>query len=323
MNYALSNKRSGFLSKGSLSYEFAYLKKIANLQSRFEVFLQALEKGQFYGYCYWFDIWPLILSKKSIKSKFSRVISRAHGFDIFPEQQKHGFDPYFTIKYGSVDLVSSVSLRGKESLKARLPLKETRIIHNNLGVARHAESYNSVTEGPLLIVSCSIMTELKRVFLIPGILKYLKVDYKWIHFGDGSPEEIAVVKKAIEKDKVKGELKGYVSNSDLMKFYREHTVNLFVNVSSSEGIPFSVMEAMSFGIPCLATDVGGNSEIVDESNGFLVPADFSPETVANEINNLNAETQNSKRKQAFGRWEEKFNEEKNYKAFYGLLIGSN
>jgi glycosyltransferase involved in cell wall biosynthesis len=323
ISYAISNKKTGYLSLNSLSYEFAYLKKIANLQSRFEVFLDNLEKGKFYGYSYWFDIWPLILSKANIKNRFSRVISRAHGFDIFAEQQKHRFDPYFKIKYKNVDLVSSVSLKGKSILKAKLITKENKIIHNSLGVMRHAESYKTVGEGPLLIVSCSILTELKRVFLIPEILKLLKVDYKWIHFGDGSPEEISVVKKAIEKYQVNGELKGYVSNSDLMSFYKENTVNLFVNVSSSEGIPFSIMEAMSFGIPCMATDVGGNSEIVDENNGFLIPAGFNPKIAANNINSLSPKTQNSKREQAFKRWEEKFNAERNYKAFYGLLIGSN
>lgn len=167
------------------------------------------------------------------------------------------------------------------------------------------------------------MTELKRVFLIPEILKFLKVDYKWIHFGDGSPEEIAAVRKAIDTHNVNGELKGYISNDDLMSFYKENTVNLFLNVSSSEGIPFSIMEATSFGIPCLATDVGGNSEIVDASNGYLVPANFEPQAAAGLINSMTPEMQNNKREQAFIRWEEKFNAEKNYKAFYGLLIGSN
>ena len=321
--YAVSNKKLNFLSPASLSYEFAYLKKIAGLQSKFEIFIGSLEKKSFYAYCYWFDIWPLILSKTNIKNKFSRIISRAHGFDIFPEQQKHKFDPYFNIKYKSIDLLSSVSLKGKSTLDAKLHTTKNKIIHSNLGVAGNADTIQLVERGTLLIVSCSIITELKRVFLIPEILKSLKVDYKWVHFGTGSAEDVSIVKKAIEKYKVNGELKGYISNSDLMKFYKEHTVNLFINVSSSEGIPYSIMEAMSFGIPCMATNVGGNSEIVDQNNGFLIPADFDPETAANYINELSLETQNSMRKKAFECREEKFNAERNYKTFYRLLIGSN
>ncbi|MFN6037817.1 MAG: hypothetical protein ACK452_05070, partial [Bacteroidota bacterium] len=38
-----------------------------------------------------------------------------------------------------------------------------------------------------------------------------------------------------------------------------------------EGIPFSMMEAGSFGIPLLATNVFGNGEIANQKSGFLIP----------------------------------------------------
>lgn len=41
-------------------------------------------------------------------------------------------------------------------------------------------------------------------------------------------------------------------------------------MSDSEGIPVSIMEAMSFGIPVIARNVGGMSEIVNEENGLLL-----------------------------------------------------
>ncbi|MFR4320263.1 MAG: glycosyltransferase [Blautia massiliensis (ex Durand et al. 2017)] len=44
-----------------------------------------------------------------------------------------------------------------------------------------------------------------------------------------------------------------------------------MNVSSSEGIPVSIMEATSFGIPGIATDAGGTKEIIrDKENGVLL-----------------------------------------------------
>lgn len=37
------------------------------------------------------------------------------------------------------------------------------------------------------------------------------------------------------------------------------------------------MEAMSFGIPCIATDVGGTKEVVENyKNGILLSSDFKP-----------------------------------------------
>jgi glycosyltransferase involved in cell wall biosynthesis len=54
-------------------------------------------------------------------------------------------------------------------------------------------------------------------------------------------------------------------------------------VSLSEGVPVSIMEAFSAGIPVYATNVGGTSEIVDNSNGKLLDVNISPEQLAEEI----------------------------------------
>ncbi len=57
---------------------------------------------------------------------------------------------------------------------------------------------------------------------------------------------------------------GYGSIDDLMLFFKENSVDLFINASITEGTPVSIMEAISCGIPIIATDVGGNPEIVSE-----------------------------------------------------------
>ena len=66
----------------------------------------------------------------------------------------------------------------------------------------------------------------------------------------------------------------------LVDWYRRNRVDLFISLSSSEGLPVSMMEAISFGIPILATDVGGVSEIVKRATGRLVSVDDPPELVA-------------------------------------------
>lgn len=45
----------------------------------------------------------------------------------------------------------------------------------------------------------------------------------------------------------------------------------FVLASSNEGLPVALMEAVALGLPVVATEVGGVPEIVDATNGVLVP----------------------------------------------------
>jgi glycosyltransferase involved in cell wall biosynthesis len=48
--------------------------------------------------------------------------------------------------------------------------------------------------------------------------------------------------------------------------------DLYVNTSVSEGTSMTILEAMSCGLPVVASAVGGNSMLVDSSNGALFPA---------------------------------------------------
>lgn len=60
----------------------------------------------------------------------------------------------------------------------------------------------------------------------------------------------------------------------------------FVLTSRIEGLPFSILEAMACGLPCVVTNVGGNAEAVAHNvNGFVVNPG-SPEEVARAILHL-------------------------------------
>jgi glycosyltransferase involved in cell wall biosynthesis len=60
------------------------------------------------------------------------------------------------------------------------------------------------------------------------------------------------------------------STSDVVPYYS--AADIFILPSYHEGLPLVLLEAMSVGLPVIASDVGGVPDVVDhEVNGFLVP----------------------------------------------------
>lgn len=103
---------------------------------------------------------------------------------------------------------------------------------------------------------------------------------KEIHFsilGEGPLKE-HLVQKA--KDlKLNGCMDFLPTTPDPLPYYR--TLDLYLNTSFYEGIPLSILEAMSCGVPVIAPNVGGIPEIIsDGEQGFLVNS-RNPEEFAN------------------------------------------
>ena len=160
------------------------------------------------------------------------------------------------------------------------------------------------------MVSCSGVIKLKRIHLIAKILMCSENQIKWVHFGDGPLlREVKEICKNLP-DNVTVELSGNVTNSEIKKYYATNFVDWFINVSQFEGIPVSMMEAISYGIPIIATDVGGVNEIVNEATGILIPKDFEPSEVARMIEKESFDSTKRNDVQTF--WEEHYNAEKDH-----------
>ena len=118
---------------------------------------------------------------------------------------------------------------------------------------------------------------------------------------------------------------GTVSNAEVYRFYASNPVSLFINVSKWEGLPVSIMEAISFGIPVVATDVGGTGEIVEDGiSGRLLASEPSAEEVADgilEIYNMNSEDYRTLRETTRKLWEERYQASANYGSFLKEVLG--
>jgi len=54
-------------------------------------------------------------------------------------------------------------------------------------------------------------------------------------------------------------------------------IDLFVNLSLSEGVPVSIIQAQAFGVPVLFSDVGGSREAAVPANNIMIPVDSTIE----------------------------------------------
>lgn len=58
-------------------------------------------------------------------------------------------------------------------------------------------------------------------------------------------------------------------------YYCLHYADIFILPTNYEGMPMSVLEALSFGVPVVASNVGGITEVLDGKNGFAVNNDIN------------------------------------------------
>ena len=110
---------------------------------------------------------------------------------------------------------------------------------------------------------------------------------------------------------------GMVPNHQILEYYKTNPVDMFINVSSIEGIPVSIMEAQSCGIPVIATTVGGTPEIVSSGNGVLLNSDPKPNEISEGIWELysNEEKMEAKRAASVDNWQNNYNAQVNYAQF--------
>jgi glycosyltransferase involved in cell wall biosynthesis len=119
------------------------------------------------------------------------------------------------------------------------------------------------------------VTLLRAVRLVLDRLPGFELDV----IGDGpAREEVVALRKELGLEG-KVHLRG--SRDDVADWLAN--ADMFVLSSVSEGICLTLLEAMAAGLPIVATDVGGNREIVEEGGtGRLVPA-ADPEAMAKAI----------------------------------------
>lgn len=236
-------------------------------------------------YSYWLNNVATYLAEN--KKKFNgTVVARAHGYDCFFDRD---YIPFRREQLLGLDGIFSISEAGAKDIKKHYPNSvKGNLFISKLGVINDSEVLNPYSEEKVKrIVTCSNIVRIKRLDLLIDALSLIdKLCVEWIHIGDG-PDRKQIEAYASDKlnkaDNITYNFFGGISKRDVLKYYEEHSIDLFVNCSDGEGIPVSIMEVMSYGIPVLARNVGGISEIVDNRCGVLLPEKAAANDLASAI----------------------------------------
>lgn len=148
------------------------------------------------------------------------------------------------IKNGVTDVADEIRQKWRRTIRAELEIKNNKPVIATLSRFDFQKNMNEAYE---------IAARLSAFIFI------------WVGHG---PEFFNLKERAIQ-DKVANII--FVGASDIPRSYLA-AADLYLSTSRWEGLPLAMLEAMSVGLPIVATNVVGNRDaVIDEKNGVLYP----------------------------------------------------
>ncbi|MFD5174079.1 glycosyltransferase, partial [Bacillus mycoides] len=135
---------------------------------------------------------------------------------------------------------------------------------------------NNSEEG-IYITTMGVLSQRKGTYDLIEVGAKLKgkIDskYKFVLAGDGEIEKAQQKISELDLDDL-FIIPGWVSDEKKIEDIYHKSV-IYVLPSYNEGMPMSVLEAMSYGLPVISTDVGSIPSVVEKENGFIIkPGDI-------------------------------------------------
>jgi len=305
-------KHGAFAS--NLKYNLSLIKKLYKKAKYISKQIESPERSVLYAY--WSDNAATLACMIKTFKPSVKAISRAHGYEIYEDLKKDKIIPFRNYQNKHIDCIFSVSKKGLEHLKSKYPNFTNKYSYSYLGTNDNEIAPLS-SSNKFSIVTCCNLNIIKRIDLVPSILKHIKFELTWHLIGDG-PEFKKIEKLNSElPSNIKVVYHKHLSQDKVFDFYKENEVNAILSVSYSEGLPVSMMEALSFGIPIITTEVGGCSEICTSNTGILLERDFNSYHVAEKIIEFKSSYMNKEQFRIGCRefWMKNFSAENNYSKF--------
>lgn len=281
------------------------------------------------AYCYWNETQSYAAILAKARGSIRKVVSRTHGFDLYEMRREHGYMPLKRQFIHAYDRIFALSQEGRAYLEETYGARSENVMISPLGVPLTDTLSQPSPAGFLHVVSVSFCLPVKRLDRIIEALslfarQHNQIKTSWTHIGGGplldEIRELAGV-WLTDISNLSFEFLGEMPNRAIKKYYLDTPVDLFVNTSESEGMPVSIMEAMSAGVPALAPDVGGIASLVSNECGALLSQCPDTQEIAAAIVRVTLEDgRNALRMNARKVIEERFSSVRNYTDFVSNIL---
>ena len=219
--------------------------------------------------------------------KITKVIYQAHGFHFYKGAPKKNWLLYYPVEKWLArytDALITINREDFELAKNKLKLRNNGMVYYVPGVGIDTAQYNRanqireakrselrLNEDDIALISMGDLIERKNYgAAIRAIAKANNPALQYYICGKGPEEE--KLKALANHLGVSDQIHFLGFRSDIKELLTASDVFLFT--TRQEGLPRSMMEAMASGLPCVASNIRGNTDLLEnEEGGYLCDVD--------------------------------------------------
>ena len=223
-------------------------------------------------------VWERAYSKAKISESFDEFQVKNYGFSISFQKKVRSF----SIKKSDIVVTPSQHLK---NFILNLGFKNKIEIINN-GVFIPEENTNIFTNDQINITIVSRLVSHKNIKKIIRAISDLNDPLIYLNIiGDG-PELNQLQKISLESNNKDNIIfHGKLNRDDINHIFLKS--DIYIQASNYEGLPHSLLEAMSYGIPVLCTPVGECKEILgNEDRGYILDLPVSKNNIKSKISEI-------------------------------------